>query len=177
MLLGLAGRMYAGKDTVGAYLVEQHGYTKRAYATKLKEAVATLFGFPLHDIDDFKDHGAVYVTTYMPDPFSITGRQILQRMGTEVGREIFGQDFWVNQLDISPIKCVVTDVRFQNEVDHINDNNGTIIWIDRLSTRVDEHESEMLVVKNPVTITNDGTKEELYTKVDRLIDFLQEDGA
>ena len=184
MLLGLSGRIGAGKDTVGSYLVEKHGYTQRAFADKLKEATAALLNIPYELIDDFKENGSIEVNLPLGGDvvigsFNLTGRQILQRMGTEVGRNIFGKDFWVNQIDISPINCVVTDVRFPNEVEHIESKGGTIIWIDRPLNlqKGKEHESEMLVLTNPVTISNDGTIEELYTKVDRLMKFLEEDGA
>ena len=36
MILGLAGYATSGKDTVGRYLVEEHGFTRLAFADTLK---------------------------------------------------------------------------------------------------------------------------------------------
>lgn len=37
-IIGITGRKFNGKDTLGEYLVEHHGYKRFAFADALKEA-------------------------------------------------------------------------------------------------------------------------------------------
>ena len=49
-----------------------------------------------------------------------TPRDALQLIGTEVGREIFHNDFWLFKLEQKlkmDINYVITDVRFPNEIE------------------------------------------------------------
>jgi hypothetical protein len=76
------------------------------------------------------------------DPFwsdklerKFTPRLALQLMGTEVGRNVFGENIWIHSLE-NKIKdvskhYVVTDVRFQNEIDWIRKQKGILIEIRR----------------------------------------------
>jgi hypothetical protein len=54
-------------------------------------------------------------------------------MGTEAGRNVFHKDLWVISL-LNRAKnkdVVVTDVRFQNEIKYIQDNNGVVVRVKR----------------------------------------------
>ena len=82
----------------------------------------------------------------MPDMFwsrklgvpNFTPRLGLQLMGTEVLRNHFDQDIWLNSLEYRMRKLdenapcvVVSDARFRNELDLIKKMNGKIIWVQR----------------------------------------------
>lgn len=59
-------------------------------------------------------------------------RYLLQRFGTEVGRNFFGQDFWIEQAKIDPTaNTVITDVRFANEIQWVRDHGGVLWRINR----------------------------------------------
>jgi hypothetical protein len=61
-------------------------------------------------------------------------RLALQLMGTEVGRNVFGADLWIHALENKIDKdenYIITDVRFQNEIDWIRKQKGILIEIRR----------------------------------------------
>jgi hypothetical protein len=79
-------------------------------------------------------------------PDGITGRYLLQRVGTECFREMW-PEVWVTHLlnEIEKVEglCVIDDVRFENEARAIREKGG-LIW--RLHRRgvnpLDDHISE-----------------------------------
>lgn len=151
MLLGLCGLKGSGKDTVGAYLVKEHGFERKSFADKLKESVAALFDVEPWEIEQWKnDPGAYACILSVKGEVTpgLTIRQFLQRYGTEAHRDVFGQDFWVNQLlpmggYYSGRNIVVTDVRFKNEIDRILTLDGHVIYVDRPALdQKDPHRSE-----------------------------------
>ena len=46
MLVGLTGLIGSGKTTVANLLVERHGYRADSFAASVKDALATIFGWP-----------------------------------------------------------------------------------------------------------------------------------
>ena len=62
----------------------------------------------------------------------------LQKMGTENGRDKFGQDIWIKTLDTwikiyherGVERFIITDLRFKNEYDYLKEKNAKIIKID-----------------------------------------------
>ena len=105
-------------------------------------------------------------------------REILQILGTEVGRGVFGDDFWVKSLglrlqDTSAI--VISDCRFPNEADFIRSKGGLVIGIDRPGIEIDDHPSELQMVENwdtmvDVTISNSSSLEALYATLQSAIE-------
>ena len=130
-ILGLSGWARNGKDTVADHLISKYGYERISFAAPMKEALYRLnpkitinnvvstpirIGVDIYGWDDLKTHG--------PEV-----RELLQRFGTEVGREMFGEDFWVNAA-IDSIedgsKVIVSDVRYPNEADAIKKLGGEV---------------------------------------------------
>jgi len=72
-------------------------------------------------------------------------RHLLQRLGTEVGRDLYGENFWVDrvgaQMQIGG-NYVITDVRFPNEADFIHRRGGNLFRIDRGNRAANGHASE-----------------------------------
>ena len=105
---------------------------------------------------------------------SLSWREFLQRFGTEMGREVLGPDFWVEQFadrylayeEHMPDNTlyVVRDVRFNNEAELITDYAGDIWQVHRPGYEGDEHVSEAGINENYIRgdIGNDGTIEELH---------------
>lgn len=138
-LLGLSGYARAGKDTVASILVEDHGYQAIAFADLLRTCVQTLNPIVGLDVDgDYVRYcEALEVFGYEGAKESAYGdefRVILQRMGTEVGRKLLGQNIWVeatiNSLEPG-VKYVITDCRFPNEAQAVAERGGVVVRVNR----------------------------------------------
>jgi hypothetical protein len=97
-------------------------------------------------------------------------RCLLQRMGTEVGREIIGSETWVNiaerTIAASGLPCVITDLRFTNEAAMVKRRGGKIIRITKPGCGpVNQHCSEVQAIDVDDVIDNCGSLEELHAKV------------
>jgi len=192
-LILLSGKKRTGKDTVADYLVKQYNFESRAFANKLR-------GYAYQFLHYFLDYeGApqvVYNDTLKDIPITnkcgleiqfkneaLTPRKLLQYLGTDVFRDNFDSDFWVNKVITSlqnhdfVNNFVITDCRFPNEIDKVKDElenfyNITSIRIHRNTGLHDTHLSETALddyTDFDYVIENNGTLEELYQKVDRIL--------
>lgn len=137
MIVGIVGFIGSGKGTVGDLLAEK-GFHKDSFAAPLKDACSIIFGWPRELLEGDTELSRKWREE--PDAFwsekfgkSFSPRLALQLMGTEAGRNVFHPDIWVVSL-LNRAKgrdIVVTDVRFKNEVAHIQDNGGLIIRVKR----------------------------------------------
>ncbi len=129
-IFGISGKAGSGKDTLALLLKAQlvlkgHSIDKMTdlgFATKLKEAAKVIFGL---DKKYFNDQH--YKKRSLPEFDGLTPRDILQKLGTEVGRNIF-QNIWthnyiekINKLRGNYEFIFTTDVRFANELSCLDD--------------------------------------------------------
>lgn len=179
-MLGILGKKGVGKDLISDYVVKNYGYTKTSFAYPLKEACKLLFGFTEDQVNgDLKE---------VIDPaWGLTPRTVLQYVGTEMFRKNIQNllpniedNFWVNSLINRVLKMenkniVISDVRFQNEAEIIQKNNGLVIKLVRPGIfNKDEHASEKAqesIENYDYLLVNDGTIKELYDKVDTIMDY------
>lgn len=166
MIIGLSGYAGSGKDEVAKILVEEFGYKRIAFADPIRELLYEMdppvlvgSGLEKHTVglqnyidvygwDEAKKHPLV--------------RSMLQNLGVGA-RKVFGETFWVYQAlsDVAPQdKVVVSDVRFANEAEFIQEFNGKIWRVNRpgvgaVNNHVSETELNNLVCDT--TIINDGT--------------------
>lgn len=205
MLIGLSGKKQTGKDTVckiikgiTAYYIQSFTnenelckfvidylnksdlviasrWETHSFAKKLRDCIYTITGdsriYCLEDsvkneLSTIKDNKGNYYTI----------RQLLQKFGTEVGRNI-SYNIWVDSLINDYLKAksgssrpywIVTDVRFQNEAESIRENGGILIRLNRKTNLNDDHSSEIALDnynKFDVIIDNNGTLEELILKI------------
>jgi hypothetical protein len=177
MIIGLSGYAQTGKDTVANYLVESHGFIKISFADPIREAlyrldpnirVGEMVGASLANAVD--NLGWEELKRLSSD-----ARELLQRLGTEVGREMFGKDFWVEQAMSKAKKhdkVVFADVRFPNELEAILENGGDVWRISKPGVdAVNRHLSETALdgYNFKRTIHNLSSFEELYSIVDYFI--------
>ena len=167
MIIGLTGYAQSGKDTVANILVKNYGYTRIAFADKIREFLYetnpmydSVVGEPLFvrakvDRDGWEEAKK-----------SPQIRRLLQNSGV-AARKLFGEDFWVNQavngMDIDG-SYVIADVRFENEADKIKAAGGQIWRIKRLGVDpINGHVSETQMDGYPVDqiFINNGTVEDL----------------
>lgn len=187
MLIGLNGFKGSGKSTAGEYLRTEYGFEVVAFADALKNGVANLFGISRRDVDNFKEEatfastrGEVLIAVDGSISWSFTWREFLQRFGTEMARNTWGDDFWIRLLFdklvfAGPARNVaITDARFENELRAINSAGGYNIRITRPGYESDGHASEVAPNKDLIatTIANNGSIPELYEMVDHAMSFL-----
>jgi hypothetical protein len=164
MIIGLAGAKHSGKNTAAQFIKEEFGneyyFREWSFAKKLKVSAAAIFGIPeeaaVEWADRIKESAQIeLVDDAMWEGSKITGREFLQRYGTEAHRDIFGDDFWVDALftqiintDTAGLKWeekldVITDARFPNEADAIHSHGGSVLEVHRFKdSDGDTHASE-----------------------------------
>tara|TARA_R110000868_G_scaffold359380_1_gene621239 strand:- start:7404 stop:8174 length:771 start_codon:yes stop_codon:yes gene_type:complete len=125
----------------------------------------------------------------------LTPRKLLQLLGTECGRQIIHPNIWVNALfanykgverlmdrgenrsyyEEDYPNWIITDVRFPNEVEAIENNGGIVIRIDRKSVSYGteftiEHDSETVLddYEFDYVIKNNGSIDDLIEEVKKL---------
>jgi hypothetical protein len=178
MIIGLSGYAQTGKDTVAQHLVEHYGFTRIAFADPIREALYTLNPVIL-DIPELSGMRLDWLVDKMGWEFvkqdSKQVREYLQRLGTEVARNQWDQNFWV---DLAMKKAngianvVITDVRFPNEYDAIKANGGQVWRINKtINQPVNDHPSEIALDEHSFDwhIPNYGTVEDLYTVIDSIM--------
>jgi hypothetical protein len=185
MLIGVVGLIGSGKDTVSKRLEQKHGFRRDSFAKSLKDAVSAMFNWDREMLEGNGDNSRQW--REQPDKFwskkfgkTVTPRWVLQHFGTEVMRQHMHDAIWIDsclsRYDGKP--TVISDTRFQNELKTIKENKGQIILVKRgeLPTREQmqergAHKSEWdwMGWNFDHVIDNDGTKEDLYKKVDDLI--------
>lgn len=182
MLIGLSGYARSGKDTVADYLVQKYGFTRMAFADPMKESLYNLN--PNISVGGNPGVSLAYAVDHFGweqlKGLSEEVRPLLQRMGTEVGRNMFGEDFWVDYAigkSWQHDNVVFSDVRFKNEANVIVKNWGLNWRINRpdvgpanghpSETDLDHYQSWDEV------IDNDSTLKVLYSKIDLLMEELQ----
>lgn len=164
-VLGLAGKARCGKDTVGAYLTETHGFTRDAFADPIKKGLAAMLNISVEALEIRKENDEVF------EPLGRTYREMLQTLGTEWGRDLVHGNIWVkllfDRVEKTPSDIVITDVRFNNEAQMIRDMGGKVVSILRPKegTAIPEsgHVSEEGISKEFIdfSIVNDSSISEL----------------
>lgn len=154
-IIGLSGYARSGKDEAARVLVEEFGFIRVAFADKLRD-----FLYALNPIVDYLDsNGDIvgprkvqsiiddvgwdgYKNTHYRDEI----RRLLQRLGTEAGRETLWDSVWIDAaLTGLPedARVVITDARFENEAQAVTDRGGQMWRITRDGVGpINDHPSE-----------------------------------
>ena len=107
MKIAICGKMCSGKSTLANYIISSYpGYQKYSFAQKVKELCSELFDMKGKD------------------------RLLLINFANKM-REIDGK-VWVNHVlkqTESKEKCIIDDVRYQNEVDALIDDGWSFIQL------------------------------------------------
>lgn len=168
MLVGISGKMRSGKDTVANYIVEKYGFEHLKFSKGINEVY--------NKYNYIEDNG-------------VKNRQALQDIGQFL-RKAIGEDVWVNYTlkGYNPeVNTVISDVRQDNEFIALRERGALIILVTtspniqkerliQLRESADEHmnhETELISESlADVHIVNDGSLEELYQKIDDIIEPL-----
>ena len=141
MIVGIAGFIGSGKDTIADYLITFKGFRRMSYAEPLKDAVASIFGWERELLEGTTKYSREWrdtIDTWWADRLQIphlTPRWVLQQWGTEVGRRAFHDDIWIasieNKLRSVKDNIVISDCRFPNELKSIKRAGGITIRVQR----------------------------------------------
>ena len=179
VVVGLAGYAQVGKDTIGGILVNDYGFTRVSFADNVREAawrlnpiidwvISTTKGHEWYEAERLQDVvnqvGWETAKTAYPEV-----RQLLQRMGTEVGREMFGDSCWTDMALRQAAhhrRVVFTDVRFANEAKLVRGMGGEVWLVSRPGTGpVNDHASDRIDFPTDHVFMNDGGVGDLETNL------------
>lgn len=178
MIIGIAGKKQVGKNTVASmlqYLIEEKydkEFTILPFAYILKKNVSDILHCRPERLEEewFKEMPIDWL-------YGITPRDLLQRIGTEVGRHI-DSNIWTESyfraVD-SDANLIIPDVRFKNEVDSITQRNGVVIHILRNTSYTDTHisETDLDNYKNPnYIIINNSDLSDLFKSAKNIVEDL-----
>lgn len=179
-LVGLGGYAFSGKDTVADILQRDHGWGHTFMSKPLMQALLILDPLipdgSMGHVRYSNLHGRVGYDKSKENP---EVRRLLQLLGTEVGRNMFGANVWLdlmfreaNELREEGVSVAVAGIRFANELDAIRANGGTLVWVERPGfSPVNTHASDntLSAADFDTVIVNDGTLTDLARKVDDLV--------
>lgn len=128
-IIALHGLPQAGKTTIAEHLMATHGFNRIGFGDHLKFCASCMFDLKHAQIfGDLKDT--------VDERWGQTPRRILQKLGTEVAREIHSE-VWVRPL-IDQImanhpskKWVVDDLRFPNERKALEEMGASFVKVIR----------------------------------------------
>lgn len=169
MIIGISGKIGSGKDTVGNIISVwgKDPWNIKKFADALKETASILTGIPRADFEKEE-----VKNSNLGKEWSMTVRELLQKLGTEAIRNNVHENAWVNALmsgyNESYCYWVVTDVRFPNEADAIRERGGILIRLNRNTGKSSNHPSETALDDYPhfdYVIDNNGTIGDLTDRV------------
>jgi hypothetical protein len=173
-VVGLCGYATAGKDAAAQALVAC-GWERVAFADGVREALVALN--PLFETNERRLWKAAEFLGQYKYEYAKTHaglRHLLQRLGTEAGRNIHGNDCWIKlaerKIEATTKDVVITDCRFANEVEFVRSLKGRLIWIERpgvgpVNGHVSDAGLSALKEQADACIVNDGSLEELHAKL------------
>jgi len=140
-IIAVAGLIGSGKDTIADYLCTFHGFKRLSFASSLKDAVSSVFGWDREMLEgstkssrEWREQVDPWWSERLNMP-NLTPRHILQQWGTEVLRNRFHDDIWIasveNKLRMAQDDIVITDCRFRNELTAIKRVGGITMRVNR----------------------------------------------
>lgn len=186
-LVALSGYARSGKDTA-AQVLRGEGWHRAAFADKIRDfalaidpVVGTIVERDTHFIRSVRLSEVIERfgwNGYKESVYCDEIRRLLQRLGTEGGRDILGENTWVdatlNALD--PDKnYILTDCRFLNEAQAVQQRGGLVVRINRpgvgpanshsSETGLDSYEFDAIVYNDD---DHDALRERLLRVIRRL---------
>lgn len=176
--IALLGKAGSGKTELAKSIEDTH--VKLSFATPVKELSMVLYNTTAEFIGNPSRVSINHFTSGNKSYF----RTLMQVVGTEIGREYFGADVWVDAMrpaieyhkeQGNPI--VVDDVRFDNEYIMLEELGFKMIMIhrpnleqnDKTSKHISEESLDELRKLGLTIIENDSTLEELVNKFYQIV--------
>lgn len=195
ILLGFGGYAFSGKDTAAdSLLVRSDMRWEKLYMSQTLERALLALNPIIHSLSylvDPKDPDSCYVryrqihaeVGYDKSKEHPEVRALLQRLGTEVGRNLLGENVWVDavfgeadKLMAEGTNVSVCGIRYPNELAAVHDRSGTSVWVDRGLPPVNSHTSDNTLVKEDFdyVLDNRGSIQDLAKNVRDLVAYIEE---
>jgi hypothetical protein len=195
MLVGLCGWEGCGKTTAANYLIDEMNFVEVSFADTLKEVCAILFDYPLDILRGKTPEARAEREIRKDEIWGMTGREILEQIGTDVFRTHFDDNIWIKIAQRRIVKLlsegrnvVISDIRFPNEYQFVKDLKGEVVHIirDRSKKKLTEdlkhfHPSKwshlLFCNADCYQIYNVKSIHHLYDNLDHIIGILQENSV
>ena len=124
-IIGLMGHQGVGKNYIADVLLKN-----------LPKKNSVIIAFADHfKVDCICKHNCDYNKVFGEKDYET--RRMLQKVGTEEGRNVFGENIWINITETwikllnerGVERFIISDVRFKNEADWIKKMNGILVKI------------------------------------------------
>lgn len=199
-LIALGGALRSGKGEVAKRLVTKHNYVAMGMSDPLNAALLALNPIIMASTDNLPSHieGAwgtknIEMVRYV-DMHEKLGyveakkhpevRRLLQALGTEVGRDMIGENTWtdiatrtIHEHWAQGRNVVIDGIRFPNELQMVKNLHGALVWVDRsaelrgVTEDLASHASEKSVGPDDFDyiLKNDNTLRELGYRVEDIL--------
>jgi hypothetical protein len=167
MLIALDGLSGSGKTTVANYLTENHCFIRYRFAEPLVPMLK-LIGLTDADLSEPKRR----------QPHDLLGGKTpldaLRSLGIDWARDMIDKNFWARHwLRTTPtsVRVVADNCRFDNEAEAAMSIGGSVYRIIRPGITRENHPAEAGVSDSYIDgiIENDGSLEDLYDKIDKIV--------
>jgi hypothetical protein len=192
MLIAVLGRKSSGKDTFANVLTNEFDFIRYAFADPLKKGIQAFFNLSNEQLYDVKLKEEI-------DPrWGVSPRTLFQVIGTDIFQfsikkfipnlkgesrnhwVILFKEWYLENLSKNPnFKVIISDARFQHEIEEIKNLGGKVVKIIRIMGEVnnDMHQSENEIDSIPekfidFSIENNGTINEFNNKIVSLMNIL-----
>lgn len=160
--IAFGNKARAGKDTAGAYILNKYGGERLSFAETLYDIsydVLASLGLPKQK---------------NPALLQCLGGGLRARLYPEVWVDVVKRKILQTDTVAPDTNLVVTDMRYPNEMRMLKEHGFITVRVNRENRPIDRdpnHESEIALdsAEFDYTINNDGTVEELYEKIEKII--------
>lgn len=204
-IIAISGKAGSGKDTLGVMIIfhlsclekgktaefesyegfsllyptmDTNGWGIKKFATAVKKVAEVITGIPtfLWENQNIKSESLGEQWDNM------TGREMLQKIGTDAMRNQIHPNVWVNAVMVKYTpkihKWIITDLRFPNELYALQKENAFLIRVNRDSVNIDDTHISETALDNfdnwDCIVDNNQQLEDLFERAREIAEYIKE---